>query len=113
MTNYNNTGSLTAQIDELDKEVSILKNERKVLIFEKERYYSVDFMNSNIKRYIKSSNKLDGLFAYKEFSYKQADSLKEEISNFILSCLGEDKPLVDGEQGMKAVEVATTIYKLL
>tara|TARA_B100001778_G_scaffold295627_1_gene267983 strand:+ start:331 stop:1254 length:924 start_codon:yes stop_codon:yes gene_type:complete len=89
------------------------KNERKVRIFEKERYYSVDFMNSNIKRYIKSSNKLDELFAYKEFSYKQADSLKEEISNFILSCLGEDKPLVDGEQGMKAVEVATTISKLL
>ena len=33
MTNYNNTGSLTAQIDELNKEVSILKNERKVLFF--------------------------------------------------------------------------------
>jgi Ni/Fe-hydrogenase subunit HybB-like protein len=33
MTNYNNTGSLNAQIDELNKEVSILKNERKVLFF--------------------------------------------------------------------------------
>ena len=33
MTNNNNTGSLTAQIDELNKEVSILKNERKVLFF--------------------------------------------------------------------------------
>ena len=33
MTNYNNTGSLTAQIDELNKDVSILKNERKVLFF--------------------------------------------------------------------------------
>ena len=33
MTNYNNIGSLTAQIDELNKQVSILKNERKVLFF--------------------------------------------------------------------------------
>ena len=33
MNNCNNTGSLTAQIDELNKEVSILKNERKVLFF--------------------------------------------------------------------------------
>ena len=33
MTNYNNTGSLTAQIDKLHKEVSALKSERKVLFF--------------------------------------------------------------------------------
>ena len=33
MKNYNNTGSLTTQIDELKKEVSILKNERKALFF--------------------------------------------------------------------------------
>lgn len=33
MKNCNNTGSLTTQIDELKKEVSILKNERKALFF--------------------------------------------------------------------------------
>lgn len=33
MTNYNSTGSLTAQIDKLHKEVSALKSERKVLFF--------------------------------------------------------------------------------
>ena len=33
MTDYNEIGPLTAQIDELNKEVSILKNERKVLYF--------------------------------------------------------------------------------
>jgi hypothetical protein len=33
MTNYNEIGPLTAQIDELNKEVSILKNERKVIFF--------------------------------------------------------------------------------
>ena len=33
MTKYNEAGSLTAQIDELNKEVCVLKNERKVLFF--------------------------------------------------------------------------------
>ena len=89
------------------------KNERKVRIFEKEKYYSVDFMNSNIKRYNKTSKRHKGEFEYKEFNYKQADSLKEEINNFILSCIGKEKPLVDGEQGMNAVKTATIISKLL
>ena len=89
------------------------KNERKVRIFEKDKYYSVDFMNSSIKRYNKISCKNKGLFQYKEFNYKKADSLKNEINNFILSCIGIDKPLVDGEQGMNAVRTATIISKLL
>ncbi|MDB0016371.1 hypothetical protein N9E28_02350 [Alphaproteobacteria bacterium] len=33
MTNYNETSRLTAQIDELNKEVNILKNEKKVVFF--------------------------------------------------------------------------------
>ena len=53
------------------------------------------------------------LFEYKEFNYKQADSLREEINNFVLSCIGKEKPLVDGEQGMNAVKTATIISKLL
>ena len=89
------------------------KNERKVRIFEKEKYYSVDFMNSNIKRYNKSSKKQKSIFEYKEFNYKKADSLREEINNFVLSCIGKEKPLVDGEQGMNAVKTATIISKLL
>ena len=89
------------------------KNERKVRIFEKDRYYSVDFMNSNIKIYNKNSKNKEGLFNYKEFNYEKADSLKEEINNFILSCIGQGKPLVDGEQGMNAVKTATLISESL
>jgi hypothetical protein len=39
--------------------------------------------------------------------------LREEINNFVLSCIGKEKPLVDGEQGMNAVKTATIISKLL
>ena len=89
------------------------KNERKIRIFEKDKYYSVDFMNSNIKRYYKSSLNRKKLFEYKEFNYKRTDALKEEINNFILSCMRKDKPKVDGIQGRDAVKIATVISKLL
>ena len=89
------------------------KNERKVRIFEKDKYYSVDFMNSSIKRYNKTIRKTKGIFQYKEFNYKKTDSLKDEINNYILSCIGIEKPLVDGKQGMSAVKKATIISKLL
>ena len=89
------------------------KNERKVRIFQRDKYYSVDFMNSSIKRYNKTLKSKNGLFNFKEFTYEKADSLKDEINNFILSCIGKDKPLVDGEQGLNAVKTATTISKLL
>ena len=89
------------------------KNERKIRIFEKDKYYSVDFMNSNIKRYYKSSLNRKKLFEYKEFNYKKTDALKEEINNFILSCIRKDRPKVDGIQGRDAVKIATVISKLL
>ena len=89
------------------------KNERKIRVFEKDKYYSVDFMNSNIKKYIKNSKTSKELFSFKEFKYDKTDALKDEIDNFILSCLGKQKPLVDGKQGKAAVETATLISKLL
>ena len=89
------------------------KNERKIRVFEKDKYYSVDFMNSNIKKYIKNAKTNKGLFSFKEFKYDKTDALKDEINNFILSCLGKEKPLVDGKQGKAAVETATLISKLL
>ena len=89
------------------------KNERKIRVFEKDKYYSVDFMNSNIKKYIKNTKSGKDLFSFKEFKYDKTDALKDEIKNFILSCLGKEKPLVDGKQGKAAVETATLISKLL
>ena len=89
------------------------KNERKVRIFQRDKYYSVDFMNSSIKRYNKTLKSKNGLFNFKEFTYEKADSLKDEINNFILSCIGKEKPLVDGKQGLNAVKTATMISKLL
>ena len=89
------------------------KNERKVRIFEKDKYYSVDFMNSTINKYQKNIGRKKELFSFKEFKYNKTDALKDEINNFILSCDGKEMPLVDGNQGKAAVETATLISKLL
>ena len=89
------------------------KNERKIRIFEQERYHSVDFMNSVINSYTRNMSNKKKLFNYKKYTYKKADSLKNEIENFIMSCLKKEKPLVDGNQGLTAVEVATIISKQL
>ena len=89
------------------------KNERKIRIFEKDKYYSVDFMNSTINKYQKNIGRKKELFSFKEFKYNKTDALKDEINNFILSCDGKEMPLVDGNQGKAAVETATLISKLL
>ena len=89
------------------------KNERKVRIFEKDKYYSVDFMNSTINKYQKNIGRKKELFSFKEFKYNKTDALKDEINNFISSCDGKEMPLVDGNQGKAAVETATLISKLL
>ena len=89
------------------------KNERKVRIFEKDKYYSVDFMNSTINKYQKNIGRKKELFSFKEFKYNKTDALKDEINNFISSCDGKEMPLVDGNQGRAAVETATIISKLL
>ena len=89
------------------------KNERKIRIFEKEKYFSVDFMTSNIKKYSKNKNIKNKLFNMTEYHYTKSDALKDEINNFIKSCLKQEKPLVDGTQGMEAVKIASIISKKL
>ena len=86
------------------------KSERKIRIFEKNKYYSVDFLLSKMSIFSKNS---DRIFKQKEYSYKKVDSLRKEINNFVNSCLGLEKPLVDGINGMNALKVADDISKKL
>jgi len=86
------------------------KSERKIRIFEKNKYYSVDFLLSKMNIFSKNTNRI---FKQNEYSYKKTDSLKKEINNFVNSCLGLEKPLVDGINGMNALKVAEDISKKL
>jgi predicted dehydrogenase len=84
------------------------KNERKMRIFSKKAYYSIDFINSELKQLIKNDK---NKFITKVFKFKKADSLKEEINNFINTCYGKDISMTDGVAGETALKVAKRITK--
>ena len=76
------------------------KNERKMRIFLKNAYYSVDFINNELKRLIKNKN---NSFKTTNFRFKKSDSLNDEIKNFINTCYGREKSMTSGECGLKAL----------
>jgi predicted dehydrogenase len=84
------------------------KNERKMRIFSNKAYYSIDFINSELKQLIKNDK---NKFITKVFKFKKADSLKEEINNFINTCYGKDISMTDGVAGEIALKVAKRITK--
>ena len=84
------------------------KNERKMRIFSNKAYYSIDFINSELKQLIKNDK---NKFITKVFKFKQADSLKEEINNFINTCYGKDTSMTDGVAGETALKIAKRITK--
>ena len=86
------------------------KNERKMRIFLKNSYYSVDFMCNELKRLMKNKN---NSFKTTSFQFKKSDSLNEEIKNFINTCYGKEKSMTSGECGLKALIIAKKITRNL
>ena len=86
------------------------KNERKMRIFLKNAYYSVDFINNELKRLIKNKN---NSFKTTSFQFRKSDPLNEEIKNFINTCYGREKSMTSGECGLQALTVAKNITRNL
>ena len=89
------------------------KSERKIRIFEKDKYLSLDFLQSKLKIVEKVKKKSSKLFKTLEYNYKKTDALNDEIIDFINSIRMNKKPLVDGIQGMEALKLAAAISKKL
>jgi len=85
-----------------------MKNERKMRIFLKNEYYSVDFINNELKKLIKNKN---NSFKTTNHQFKKSDSLNEEIKNFIKACYGRESPMTSGECGLKALIIAKKITR--
>ncbi|MDC0415045.1 Gfo/Idh/MocA family oxidoreductase [Gammaproteobacteria bacterium] len=84
------------------------KNERKMRIFSDSSYYSIDFINNELKQVVKDKK---NNFKIKGFSFKKTDVLYEEINNFIKTCLGKEKSMTTGFSGEKALIVAKKITR--
>ncbi len=89
------------------------KNERKIRVFEKNKYWSVDFMNHKINKYSKVLKNKKYIFKKENFSFSKKDSLQSEINNFLNSCNGSENPLVTGTDGKNAIITASKISKIL
>ena len=86
------------------------KNERKMRIFLKNSYYSVDFINNELKKLNKNKN---NTFKHVDYKFKKSDSLRDEINNFIKACYGKEKSVTTGVEGQKALAVAKKITRNL
>ena len=103
-----------------------MKKERKIRFFQKDAYISVDFQNQKVNL-IKKSPKLvlllpqilagktdfnpDDLFDLKEITPPEGgkDALTLELESFVYAINKNKRPMVDGEDGARALDVALQI----
>lgn len=88
---------------------------RRIRIFQPDAYISVDYAGKSLKIYTKKEGKekISSLFDIKITKPKipSDEPLFYELDNFLNSVIEGKKPMVSGEQGRDAVELALNILK--
>ena len=90
------------------------KSERKMRIFQRDSYLTLDFQNKKLMIAKKGSGEmLPGVpnISIHEEEFGQSDPLFEEISSFVRAINQGTEPLVSGTDGRMALETALTINK--
>ena len=88
------------------------KNERKLRLFQKEAYTSIDFANHKITMVRPDPHQPDGLIpgmAIEEFAFDKGDALDDELKSFVDSVKHRRQPLVTGQMGRDALQIALNI----
>ena len=89
------------------------KIERKMRVFQKNSYFSLDYQNSSLGTYKKIKNKNAVSIEKKEKSFPQNDSLKDEIDSFVKCVKNNKKAVVDASDGLNALTYALKISNLI
>ncbi len=90
------------------------KNERKIRLFQKDAYVSVDFTSQEITVIQQNSKKDDGLIPgmeIKQLCFTKGDALEDEIKSFIQSVVDRKAPQVTGQMGRDALKIALNIME--
>ena len=90
------------------------KNERKIRLFQKDAYISVDFANQEITLIMKNKDKTNGLIPgmeIKHLSFPKVDALKNEIVSFVKAVSQRNVPEVTGQMGRDALKTALTMME--
>ena len=90
------------------------KNERKIRLFQKDAYISVDFANQGIT-VIQRSDKIEGGLIpgmeIKQLSFAKGDALEDELKSFVKAVRRREVPEVTGQMGRDALKIALSIMK--
>ena len=88
------------------------KDERKIRIFQKDAYISVDFTKREIILFRRNENNSDGPVPgadFQQISFSETDVLEEELAAYIQAVHTRNSPVVTGHTGRKALAVALRI----
>jgi len=90
------------------------KNERKIRLFQKDTYISVDFANQGITVIQRNNKVKSGLIPgmeIKQLSFAKGDALEDELKSFIKTVRRRENPEVTGQMGRDALKIALSIMK--
>jgi predicted dehydrogenase len=91
-----------------------MKRERKVRFFQSDAYISLDYDAKSAQVY-RMGDRSRGWLGIKgeTFEIGEGDALQDEVESFINSVITRDVPLVSGEDGLHALEIASMISEQL
>ncbi|OIN94678.1 MAG: UDP-N-acetyl-D-glucosamine dehydrogenase [Deltaproteobacteria bacterium CG1_02_45_11] len=90
------------------------KNERKIRLFQRDAYVSVDFANQEItviQKGNKDNNALIPGMEIRQLCFAKGDALEDELKSFIKAVISRESPKVTGQMGRDALKVALNIMQ--
>lgn len=90
------------------------KNERKIRLFQKNAYFSIDFANHEITIIEKDEKNRSSLIPgtdTRKLCFTRGDALEEELKAFVTSVLTRETPMVSGQVGRNALKIALTVMQ--
>ncbi len=93
-----------------------LKAERKLRVFQTDAYLSIDLQQKLLSVVRKPAAFAEGALPkvdLEERSFEQGDALLDEIRSFVAAVRSGGRPVVSGEDGLRALETATRIVELV
>jgi predicted dehydrogenase len=93
-----------------------MKSERKLRVFQADSYLSIDLQQKLLTKVRRPDAIGQGAMpavSVEERSFDQGDALLAEIEAFVAAIRGGTRPVVSGEDGLRALETATRIAELV
>ena len=89
-----------------------LKNQRKIRLFQRDAYISVDFANNEItviRRNMENESGVIPGMEIKSLNFAKSDALDDELKSFVAAVTKRTTPAVTGRMGRDALKIALSI----